>query len=178
MAKHTTRFTEGMLDERLIMKTLDVRPGQTVVDAGCGNGYMSMLFRKEVGPDGMVYALDVNPQFIKEVQAEVETENISPMVADISQSTPLPDGCADVIYIATVLHSIGRDKVAGFAKEVQRLLSPNGLLGVVEIAKHDTKFGPPLKQRYSPEELREALPFEPVHMTHVAEHFYLQVFKL
>ena len=177
MTTHTKRFTEGLLDERLIMQALDVRTGQTVVDAGCGNGYMSMLFRKEVGPDGMVYALDMNSQFIKEVQAEISVENIRPRVADISRSTPLPDGCADVIYISTVLHSIGRDKMAGFAEEVRRLLMPGGLLGVVEIAKHETSFGPPQAQRYSPEELRAALPFEPVSMVPVAEHFYLQVFK-
>ena len=177
MTTHTKRFTEGLLDERLIMQSLDVRTGQTVVDAGCGNGYMSMLFGKKVGPGGMVYALDVNTQFIKEVQAETTSENIRPMVADITQSTPLLDGCADVIYIATVLHSVGRDKMAGFAGEARRLLMPGGLLGVVEIAKHETPFGPPLSQRYSPEELRSALPFEPVRITDVAEHFYLQVFR-
>jgi ubiquinone/menaquinone biosynthesis C-methylase UbiE len=176
MARHTKRFTEGMLDDRDIMRKLELCSGQTIVDAGCGNGYMSMLFSDEVGPGGLVYALDVNAQFIKEIQAEITADNIRPMVADIAQSTPLPDGCADVVYIATVLHSVGRHKLESVADEVRRLLAPGGLLGVVEIAKHATQFGPPQAQRYAPEELRAALPFTPVSLTYVAEHFYLQVF--
>jgi ubiquinone/menaquinone biosynthesis C-methylase UbiE len=176
MARHTKRFTEGMLDTREIMRKLEVRPGQTIVDAGCGNGYMSMLFSEAVGPEGLVYALDVNAQFIKEIREEITADTIRPMVADISQSTPLPDGCANVVYTATVLHSVGRERIQGVADEVRRLLTPGGLFGVVEIAKHATQFGPPQAQRYAPEELRAALPFTPVSLTYVAEHFYLQVF--
>lgn len=176
MAKHTKRFTEGMLDEGAIMRALDIRSGLTVVDAGCGSGYMSMLFQETVGPDGMVYALDVNPQFVKEVRAEVSGGNIRVLEADIARRAPLEDHCADRMYIATVLHSLRRGMLDGVAREAARLLKPGGLLGVVEFDKVDTPYGPPECNRYSPEELRAALPFTPLHLVYVAEHFYLQVF--
>lgn len=177
MAKHTKRFTEDRLDNRLIMHALGVRPGQTIVDAGCGSGYMSMLFGREVEPGGVVWAVDVNPQFIKEIKAEITTDAICPVVADMAEGTPLPDGCADAVYMATVLHILSREQLLRVADEVRRLLVPGGLFGVVEFAKHDTNFGPPMSHRYDPDELCAALPFTPVSLNWVAEHFYLQVFR-
>ncbi|MBG0789950.1 MAG: class I SAM-dependent methyltransferase [Desulfovibrionaceae bacterium] len=176
MAKHTRRFTEGMLDDRLIMRALDVHQGQTIVDAGCGNGYMSRLFHREVKP-GVVYAVDPNPMFIKEIKADISTEDIRPLVGDMTLGTSLPDGCADVVYMAAVLHIFSDEQLLCVAGEVERLLVPGGLFAVVEIAKHATPFGPPMAHRYSPEELREALPFSSVSLDWVAEHFYLQVFR-
>ena len=62
MAQHFKRFSEGRLDDALILRTLGIGSGLTVVDGGCGNGYMAMLFRDAVGSAGTVYAVDVNEQ--------------------------------------------------------------------------------------------------------------------
>lgn len=177
MAQHVQRFTEGRLDNAAIIRELSVRPGRTVVDCGCGNGYMSMLFLDAVGPTGTVYALDANEQYIGELRAENEAPNLIPLVADLTQGAPLPDGCADVAYMSTVLHIFSRDQLGRLCAEIRRLLAPGGLFGVVEIDKRATWFGPPMAHRYSPEELRAALPFTPVAETYVADYFYLQVFR-
>ena len=55
--QHKGRFTEGLLDSERILKALNIKAGQTILDAGCGNGYMSKLFSKEVAQFGKVYAL-------------------------------------------------------------------------------------------------------------------------
>lgn len=175
---HKKRFTEGMLDNDLILQELNIASGQTVVDAGCGNGYMTMLFSEQVGESGKVYALDVNTHSIDTLRDRTAGKNIAPIACDISKSIPVASSSVDLVYMSTVIHSQSKTQLNGVVQEVQRLLCPGGLLAIVEIAKHDTLFGPPLKQRYSPEELQEAIPLFPIKTVTVAEHFYLQVFQM
>ena len=42
--QHRRKFSEGLLNGELILKTLNIQAGQTILDAGCGNGYMSKAF--------------------------------------------------------------------------------------------------------------------------------------
>jgi hypothetical protein len=65
----------------------------------------------------------------------------------------------------------------GFIQETKRLLKPNALLAIVEIEKKETPFGPPLKMRYSPEELKKIIPMTPGNTIQVGEHFYMQLFN-
>ena len=65
----------------------------------------------------------------------------------------------------------------GFIRESKRLLKPDALLAIVEIEKKETPFGPPLKFRYSPEELKKIVPMVPVSTVPVGNHFYMQIFQ-
>jgi ubiquinone/menaquinone biosynthesis C-methylase UbiE len=167
-----------MLNSDLILQELNISSGQTVVDAGCGNGYMALLFSKQVEESGKVYALDINAHSIECLCDETAGKNITPMACDFAEPTSIPSASVDVVYMSTVIHSQSKNRLQGIVKEVQRLLLPGGLFAVVEIEKHETLFGPPLKQRYSPEELQAVIPFAPVKTVLVAEYFYMQVFQM
>ena len=171
------KFTEGLLDVPLILRELNLSPGQTVVDAGCGTGYMSRLFLEQVGDSGRVYAVDINERFIEQLQKELAVPNVWAMVCSMADQTLIPGESVDLVYISTVMHAQRPTLVQGIVRELQRILRPGGLLAVVEIHKHETPFGPPLKQRYSPEELQRVFPFAPLKTVSVAEHFYMQVFR-
>lgn len=170
------RFTEDLLDNDAILKELALASGQVVMDVGCATGYMARLFSPVVGAAGIVYALDVNAAFIASLRDATEGTNIRTLVCDIAEPTPIAGGSVDLIYISTVLHAQTKEKRADVIREFQRLLKPDGRLAVVEFDKRESPFGPPLQQRYSPEELQEALPFVPMKTVRVAEFFYLQLF--
>ena len=55
---HRGKSSESILDKVAILKALDVRTGQTILDAGCGNGYMAKEFAELTGETGKVYALE------------------------------------------------------------------------------------------------------------------------
>ena len=175
---HRRRFSDGMLDNGLILRELDIKPGRTVVDAGCGNGYMTMLFSDRVGPEGTVYGLDLNIDVFTSTFPGPLPANVSVMACDMTERIPLADGCADLVYISTVLHSIPRNRAPGLVREFGRVIRAGGTLAVVEMAKRETPFGPPVRQRYSPEELQEVFPFRPMKTVDVAEHFYMQLFQV
>lgn len=175
--QHKGRFTEGLLDSKLILKELKIKAGQTILDAGCGNGYMAKLFSKEVGQSGKVYALDSNSYFIEILKLEVKGTNIETIEGDITKPTQLKASSIDIIYLSTVFHVFSQQQRQGFLQEVIRLLKHKALLAIVEIEKKETPFGPPLNLRYSPEELKKTIPLILVNTVQVGEHFYMQIFQ-
>ena len=70
--KHRGKFTEGVLKNEVVLKALNIKAGQTILDAGCGNGYMSKLFSGEVSQSGKVYALDLDKYFIEVLKNEID----------------------------------------------------------------------------------------------------------
>ena len=174
---HRGKFTEGLLDNGLILKTLNIKAGRTILDAGCGNGDMSNLFSNEVTQSGKVYALDPDKYFIQVLKRETQGTNIETIEGDITRTTQLNESSVDLIYISTVIHGFSKNQMQSFLREIKRLLKPEGTLAIVEIEKKETPFGPPLKLRYSPEELKKLVPLVPGNTVQVGEHFYMQIFQ-
>ena len=171
------KFSEGLLDDDAILENLNLCAGQTILDAGCGNGYMAKKFSKLVGNTGKIYALDPDKGLIATLQKEAENTNIEAFVGDITRPTDLEGSSVDLVYLSTVFHIFSDAQIDRFVREVRRLLKPNARLAIVNIKKEDTPFGPPVEMRSSPEELRQRLPFIPKKLIEVGEHFYMQVFE-
>jgi ubiquinone/menaquinone biosynthesis C-methylase UbiE len=124
-----------------------------------------------------VYALDPDKHFIEVLRNETKGTNIEAMEADVTTTTKLKQSSVDLIYISTVIHTFSQQQMQGFIQEANRLLKPDSLLTIVEIEKKETPFGPPLRFRYSPEELKKIVPMLPINTVQVGEHFYMQIFK-
>jgi predicted methyltransferase len=60
-----------LLNEAIIVKNLNICPGQVILDAGCGNGYMTKKFSPLVGKTGRIYAIDTDAQAIAKLKKEV-----------------------------------------------------------------------------------------------------------
>ena len=174
---HRRKFTENLLNKELILKALNIQIGQTILDAGCGNGYMSKVFSTEVTESGKVYALDPDSEFIEILRMETQGTNIEEIVGDITRPTQLNQSSVDIIYLSAVIHRFSKQQMRGFLGEVERLLKPNAVLAIVEIEKKETPFGPPLNMRLSPEDLKDKVPLAPLNTIQVGEHFYIQIFK-
>jgi ubiquinone/menaquinone biosynthesis C-methylase UbiE len=174
---HKGKFTEGLVNSEVILEALNIKAGHTILDAGCGNGYMSKIFANEIFQSGKVYALDPDKYFIEVLKNETKGTNIKAMEGDITTQTKIKQSSVDLIYISTVIHGFSQKQIQGFIQEVKRLLKPGALLAIVEIEKKETPFGPPLNIRYSPEELKKIVPMVPEKTVQVGEHFYMQIFQ-
>jgi ubiquinone/menaquinone biosynthesis C-methylase UbiE len=174
---HGRKSTESFLNKELIVKAINIQIGQTILDAGCGNGYMSKVFSKEVTESGKVYALDPNTDFIDVLRNETQGTNIETIEGDITKPTKIDPSSIDLIYLSAVIHRFSKQQMQGFLREAKRLLKPNAVLAIVEIEKKETPFGPPLNIRLSPEDLKDIIPLTPLNTIRVGEHFYIQMFK-
>jgi ubiquinone/menaquinone biosynthesis C-methylase UbiE len=175
--RHKGRSSERHLNRDIVLKALNIRSGQTILDAGCGSGYMSKEFSKMLNNTGKVYALDPDKAIIEILTQETKGTNIVTIVGDITRRTQVKDSSVDLIYLSTVFHGFSKDEIDGFQEEVKRLLKPYAVLAIVEFKKIETPFGPPLEIRYSPEELKKAITLTPKSFVEVGEFFYIQTFE-
>jgi SAM-dependent methyltransferase len=96
-----------------VIDTLALRAGDRVADLGAGDGYFSFYFADAVGPEGRVYAVDIDPQRVSELRNRVEERgygNIEVILAD-PNDPGLPDGRIDLAFFCNAYHHF-EDRVA------------------------------------------------------------------
>ena len=100
---------------------LDLTKGTTVLDLGCGTGYLTKVLSEKVGPEGKVVAVDPDGERLKIAREKHSANNIDYIQAD---DQTFPEGQYDVIFSNIVIHWIS-DKKA-LLKRVYENLSLGG----------------------------------------------------
>lgn len=137
---------------------LELKPGMTAADFGCGAGFYTIPLAKAVRPDGKVYAFDIRKEMLEIIRSKARLENLLNIEAvwadlEISGSTRLRDETADAVIVSNILFQIG-DKQA-LIKEVVRVLKKGGRLMIVEWDENAGIGGPSPDQRVRREEAKQ-----------------------
>ena len=133
-----TRPTREQEEEPLkLLNSLKVKPGQTICDFGCGNGFHSLQLAKRVGPTGAIHAIDIQPEMLemlKERAGPRGLENIKPILATAEERGLSPEAY-DMVLMVDVYHELATP--AEILAEVRRSLKPEGRLALVEFREED-----------------------------------------
>lgn len=120
-----------------MLKALNVQPGQTVCDLGCGNGFYTLQLAEMVGEKGKVFAVDIQPEMLHLLSLraqELKHTNITPILGSVA-NPKLPAGQVDLILLVDVYHEFSHPEQ--MLKRMRESLSPKGRIALVEYRKED-----------------------------------------
>jgi ubiquinone/menaquinone biosynthesis C-methylase UbiE len=134
------------------LDALSLEKGMVVADVGAGTGYFSLRMARRVGPEGKVYANDVQPEMLDKLRvnaAKAKITNVETVLG--SEADPrLPLKALDLVILVDVYHEFSQPQE--MLQHIRASLKPNGRLVLLEYRKEDP-----------------AVPIRPEHKMSVAE---------
>ena len=109
-----------------------VKPGNRVLDFGCGPGFFTREFAKRVGEHGTVFAVDLQEEMLAILRRKMEPEGLLPRIRthrcepDSIGLPPDLNGTFDVAFAIFVVHEV--PDPAKLFREIAALLKPGGML--------------------------------------------------
>ena len=131
---------------------LKITKGSTVADIGAGSGYMTVKLAKKVGPDGKVFANDIQPGMLELLTRRLQKSKITNVSAVLgTQDDPrLPLDTIDLVLMVDVYHELSQPQL--MLRHIKASLKPTGRLVLLEYRKEDPN-----------------IPIKPEHKMSVAE---------
>ncbi|HUR33992.1 MAG TPA: class I SAM-dependent methyltransferase [Vicinamibacterales bacterium] len=140
----------------LIMDALGIADGAVVADLGAGGGWFTIRLARRVGPNGVVYAQDIQPQMIEAINRRVQQEALSNVRTVLGAPTDarLPAGLDAVLIVDAYreMDEPGKPQIIqDLLRSIDRALKPQGRIGIVDFLPGGGGPGPAAEDRVRPE---------------------------
>jgi ubiquinone/menaquinone biosynthesis C-methylase UbiE len=138
------------------MDALGIADGARVADLGAGGGYFTIRLARRVGPNGIVYAEDIQPQMLGSIERRVEREQLRNVRSVLGQPEDpnLPAGELDAVLIVDTFNAF--EKPVAVLEHVREALKPGGRVGIIEYTKEGHGPGPAMEDRIDPDAVTTA----------------------
>lgn len=142
-----------------IMDALRIADGFRVADIGAGGGWFTIRLADRVGPNGRVYAQDVQDEMIESIRQRVANRRLTNVetILGTNEDPRLPPNL-DAILVVDAYPQFGEERQDRIAvlRHIAAALGPNGRLGIVDFKLDGVGGpGPPLEERLDPAIVRE-----------------------
>ncbi|MEZ6042165.1 MAG: methyltransferase domain-containing protein [Planctomycetaceae bacterium] len=121
----------------LLVKSLNLQPGQVIADIGAGSGVISLRMAEAVLPDGKIMAVDVQDEMLERLKKHCRTFDIRNVVAvkGTQKSPNLKPGSIDLAIMVDVYHEF--EFPYEMLGELSKTLKPGGRIAFVEYRMED-----------------------------------------
>lgn len=165
------RSSESFIDAREVISRLKLNGDEVFLDAGCGDGHTAFEAYNMMNQDAIIYAVDIFEPSIQDLEEEIEAKKITrivPVLGNIAGDISLPDNTVDMTLLINVFHGlVAQENFHEAVEELKRITKPGGRIAIMDFKKKETKYGPPLFVRRSPEELEDLFNGHDLKLTEV-----------
>ena len=119
-----------------IIDAADIKPGERVLEVGCGTGVLCRWVARRMGLQNPVAGVDVNRYFLREATEIARREGMGDLVEfheGSAEELPFDDNSMDVVFSSTVIQRVNADRML---PELVRVAKPGGRIAVLGHA-HD-----------------------------------------
>jgi ubiquinone/menaquinone biosynthesis C-methylase UbiE len=128
-----------------VLRLAALRPGESVLDVGCGTGTLALVAKRHVCPGGEVYGIDASPEMLARARAKARTARVDATFENAAaEALPFPDGRFDVVLSTIMLHHLPRKPRAEAVREMRRVLRPAGRILAVDFEGDGAQLKGPL----------------------------------
>lgn len=147
-------------EERLsqLIRLLDLAPGSEVADIGAGSGVLTELLAQKVGPEGRVFAVDIQKEMLLLIDQRTKQaglENVTPVLGEITDPKLQPES-VDLMLLVDVYHEFSHP--FEMCQAMSKALRPGGRIVLVEYRKEDRRI--PIKEIHKMTEVQVKLELE------------------
>lgn len=132
-------FERGHVER--LLEDLEIVPGETVLDVGCGPGTALVRLGELVGPDGTVVGLDVSGRMIERARDRLERRGFGDRAVlvhgDARNARRIADDAVDAVVMTFTFELFSEADQERVLEECRRVLAPGGRLGVLSIGRED-----------------------------------------
>jgi predicted methyltransferase len=138
-----------------VMDALQIAEGSIVADLGAGGGWFTIRLARRVGPNGRVYAEDIQHQMIESIKRRVEREQLRNV--DTILGSPSDPALPTPVDAALIVEAYSEmENPVLLLRNVAARLKPDGLVGIIEYKKDGGGPGPAMDERVDPENVIRA----------------------
>jgi len=151
------------------VRLLKIPKGASVADIGAGSGYMTMLLSAAVGPNGRVFANDLQPQMIEMLRRRLEQKKITnvTLVQGDVDDPKLSTASVDLELMVDVYHELSQPQA--MLRKLRAALRPDGRLVLLEYRKEDPAIPIKFEHKMSIQEAKMELEAEGFTLSRVDE---------
>lgn len=136
-------YTEWIFEKKCIntaLKLLDIKEGEVVLEIGCGTGNALIKIAEYVGKSGIAYGIDISPKMLEKTNRKILNKALSDKVkltCGDALKLPYEDRKFNAVFLSFTLELFDTPEIPEILREIERVLKPNGRLGVVSISKEN-----------------------------------------
>ncbi|MBP7060642.1 MAG: methyltransferase domain-containing protein [Candidatus Moranbacteria bacterium] len=148
------------VDPVSVVSKLSVAPGSQVADFGCGSGFFSFEFARQVGIEGRVHAFDVLPQALEAVNSQAKSLGLGNIITkrvnlENEHGSGLSPASMDWVILKDVLLQNKKKEV--LLREVAAVLKPGGRALIMEWNPDESLVGPEKSLRIDKKQLQDLI---------------------
>jgi ubiquinone/menaquinone biosynthesis C-methylase UbiE len=129
-------FEDPKRDQNLrinrVMDILGIKEGSSVADIGAGSGWFTVRAARRAGKGAVVYAVDINPDYLKYIQARAEREELTNIRTILGREDDplLPQQSVDAVLLLKTYHEVTQP--IRLLKRTRDAMRPGALLGIID----------------------------------------------